>query len=93
MKQLIASVPTESRDTAKYDQKYLDAAIRDFTGTGSVKAAPDGNWYVRGMRTTLKHYQILGTAFMRRRETGGDSPRGGIMADGMGELPHLQALE
>lgn len=44
-----------------------------------------GNWLLRGLRTTLKHYQILGVAFMRKRENGTEQPRGGIMADGMGE--------
>ena len=44
------------------------------------------------MKTTLKHYQILGTAFMRRRETGSDRPRGGIMADAMGLGKTLMSL-
>lgn len=43
MKQLIASVPMESRDMARYDQKYLDKVIKeDFTGQGSVKPAEGG---------------------------------------------------
>lgn len=43
MKQLIASVPTESKDIAKMDRKYLENAIRDFSGAaGAVKASPDG---------------------------------------------------
>ncbi|KAF2217010.1 hypothetical protein CERZMDRAFT_32249 [Cercospora zeae-maydis SCOH1-5] len=36
------------------------------------------------MRSTLKHYQVLGTAFMRKRETELYEPRGGILADEMG---------
>ncbi|KAK6392827.1 hypothetical protein LTR65_002908 [Meristemomyces frigidus] len=36
------------------------------------------------MRSTLKHYQIMGTAFMRRRENAPSPPRGGILADQMG---------
>lgn len=45
------------------------------------------------MKTSLKHYQVLGVSFMRRRETGNDRPRGGIMADAMGEffLWHLHS--
>ena len=48
MKQLIASVPIEDQEIAKSDQKYLDQAIKDFTGQASVKPAPDGNWWVKG---------------------------------------------
>lgn len=36
------------------------------------------------MRTTLKHYQVLGVAFMRDRENESHEPRGGILADEMG---------
>lgn len=45
------------------------------------------------MKTSLKHYQVLGVSFMRRRETGNDRPRGGIMADAMGEFSpwHLRS--
>ena len=49
-----------------------------------MKAAPDGNWEVKGMKSTLKHFQVLGVSFMRRREIGDREPRGGILADQMG---------
>lgn len=84
LKQLIASVPEESRHVATADGKFLDEALKAFTGTGSVRAAADGNWEVKGMRSTLKHYQVLGTAAMRRRENQDHQPRGGILADEMG---------
>ncbi|KAK5688470.1 hypothetical protein LTS10_000448 [Elasticomyces elasticus] len=84
--QLIASVPTEDKRAAGSDKRLLDAAIKKFTGQGSVKASSDGdgNWMVTGMRSTLKHYQILGTGFMREREGASVEPRGGILADQMG---------
>ena len=50
MKKLIASVPQESTHVSRADMKHLDAAIKEFTGQGSVSAAPDGNWQVKGMR-------------------------------------------
>ncbi|KAK5160796.1 hypothetical protein LTS14_001809 [Recurvomyces mirabilis] len=81
---LIASVPVEDRKIASSDKRALDAAIRDFTGQASVKPAPDGNFSVKGMRATLKPYQVIGTAFMRRRENASDKPLGGIIADAMG---------
>lgn len=46
LKQLIASVPTDSnKKVAAADKKYLDEAIKNFTGHGTVRPADDGNWY------------------------------------------------
>ncbi|EGP84644.1 SNF2 family DNA-dependent ATPase domain-containing protein, partial [Zymoseptoria tritici IPO323] len=41
---------------------------------------------------TLKHYQVLGVAFMRRRENGTSEPRGGILADEMGLGKTIQMI-
>lgn len=87
LKSLIASVPEECRPIAKVDKKYLDDAMRQFTGQGAVKPADDGNWRVKGMKATLKHYQILGVSFMRRRECATQEPKGGILADEMQAQP------
>jgi SNF2 family DNA or RNA helicase len=84
MKKLIASVPQESIHVSRADMRHLDAAMKEFTGQGSVHAAPDGNWEVKGMKTTLKHFQVLGCGFARQRETQPTEPRGGILADEMG---------
>ena len=35
-------------------------------------------------KSTLKHFQVLGSGFMRQRETQDAEPRGGILADEMG---------
>ncbi|KAK0316053.1 hypothetical protein LTR82_012346 [Friedmanniomyces endolithicus] len=84
--QLIASVPDSDQGVACADKQLLNKAIMDFTGQGSVKPSNDGNgsWLVSGMKSTLKHYQVLGTAFMRRREGSSTQPKGGILADEMG---------
>ncbi|KAK0947382.1 hypothetical protein LTR29_001338 [Friedmanniomyces endolithicus] len=84
--QLIASVPDSDQGVACADKQLLNEAIKDFTGQGSVKPSDegDGQWIVSGMKTTLKHYQVLGTAFMRRREGSSTQPKGGILADEMG---------
>ena len=84
LKDLIASVPEDYRPIAKADKKYLDDATKDFTGHGVVKPAPDGNWSVKGLKVTLKHYQVLGVAFMRKRENSTQAPKGGLLADTMG---------
>ncbi|KAI7223161.1 hypothetical protein KC333_g604 [Hortaea werneckii] len=94
LRQLIASVPDQERGQkrdAHTDKRYLNDAIKSFTGTNPIRAAPDGNWKLKGMRTTLKHYQILGTSFMRKRESGAE-PRGGILADQMGLGKTLMSL-
>jgi SNF2 family DNA or RNA helicase len=83
LKELIASVPIEDKKQARSDMAILLAATRDFDGRYSVKPA-GGNWLVKGMKTSLKGYQVLGSAFMRRRENAAEEPRGGLSADQMG---------
>ncbi|KAH7115996.1 DNA repair protein-like protein rad5 [Dendryphion nanum] len=84
LKELIASVPSEDMKKAKGDMAQLLAATKDFDGHASVKAHGDNLWLVRGMKTALKNYQVMGTAFMRRRENAAEEPLGGLMADQMG---------
>ena len=84
LKQLIASVPDEFAKTAKTDKTALLQASKRFMGRGSVKADGKGGWLLKGMKTSLYHYQLLGAAFMRDRENGITKPRGGICADEMG---------
>ncbi|KAH6882752.1 DNA repair protein-like protein rad5 [Alternaria rosae] len=84
LKELIASVPIEVQKKARLDIDILLAATKEFDGKGQVKADGSGLWRVRGMSTSLKPYQVLGTAFMRRRENATEEPRGGLMADQMG---------
>lgn len=84
LKQMVASLPAESVKLANVDMRFLKAAIKSFTGNQTVHPAADGNWSVKGMETTLKHYQVLGVAFMRKREMSQKAPQGGILADSMG---------
>ncbi|KAK4619062.1 DNA repair protein RAD5 [Fulvia fulva] len=83
LKQMLASLPEEDLQESRSDKKALDQAIKEFTGR-PVTPAPDGNWNVKGMKTSLKHYQVLGVGFMRKRENDPLEPRGGILADQMG---------
>ncbi|KAH9881953.1 hypothetical protein J1614_001124 [Plenodomus biglobosus] len=85
LKELIASVPLGSMKKARSEMNVLLGATKDFDGRGSVRSVPGTNlWLVKGMKTSLKHYQILGSAFMRRRENSMEEPRGGLLADQMG---------
>lgn len=84
LKQLVASVPNEDTDIAKADMKFLEKALKDFTGVGSVRVGSDGKWQVKGLKSELHHFQVIGAAFLRKRENDTNQPRGGILADEMG---------
>ena len=92
LKELIASVPIQDKKQVRNDMNILLQASKDFDGVGACKIAPGGNWMVRGMKTSLKGYQVLGSAFMRRRENDTQEPRGGLMADQMGLGKTLMTL-
>ena len=85
LKELIASLPIEAdQKQARTDMNILLEATREFDGKGSVKSDKRGGWLVKGMKTSLKAYQVLGSAFMRRRENALEEPKGGLVADQMG---------
>jgi SNF2 family DNA or RNA helicase len=77
-------LPKESQRAAGIDIGRINRGIKNFFGSQSVKPADGGHWSVRGMKTTLKSYQIINAGFMRGREHDDQEPRGGILADQMG---------
>jgi hypothetical protein len=82
LKEIIAGFSNNDKELL-HDVHALKSATMDFNGRGSVK--PDkGLWKVKGMETSLKPYQLLGAAWMRRKENGVQEPRGGLLADQMG---------
>jgi hypothetical protein len=82
LKEIIAGFSNNDKES-RHDVHALKSATMDFNGRGSVK--PDkGLWKVKGMETSLKPYQLLGAAWMRRKENGVQEPRGGLLADQMG---------
>lgn len=83
LKEMLASVPEDRRKSVNSDKHALLAALKEFDGRGAVKAT-NGMWLVKGMRTPLKGYQVMGSSFMRLRENAVEEPRGGLMADQMG---------
>lgn len=83
-KELMASIPAENRKMASVDKQALYKATKKFRGHGSMKADGNGCWKLKGMTSSLRHYQLLGAAFMRDRELGNEKPLGGICADEMG---------
>ncbi|KAJ6274679.1 dna repair protein rad5 [Bipolaris maydis] len=93
MKELLASVPLEDEKQAKDDIASLTKAVRKFSRNAVRPDADRGNlWSVKGMRTSLKAYQLVGSGWMRDRENAAEEPRGGILADQMGLGKTLMTL-
>ena len=84
---LVASVPlgTTPEDAIAQKNRILKSTVilgRNIKG--SCKADGDDNWKLAGMKSSLRHHQALAAAFCKERETGGEEPLGGILADAMG---------
>ncbi|KAL4784180.1 SNF2 family N-terminal domain-containing protein [Aspergillus varians] len=90
MAELVASIPTKDRDEAKENVNLITNAMKKFTR--SVITDNQGGWRIKGLKTKMYHYQVLGCAFMRDRENSPEEPRGGILADVMGIGKTLEAL-
>ena len=80
---LVASVPlgTTREDAIAQKNRILKATVvlgRNIRG--SCKADGETNeWILTGMKSSLRHHQVLGASFMKERETGGEEPLGGIL--------------
>lgn len=82
---LLASIPKEQRDISRGEKSALDKAAKQFRwrGQGSMQVR-DGGWRLKGMKTSLKNFQLLGAAWGCEREAGTQAPFGGMLADTMG---------
>ena len=99
---LIASIPKEQQDTAYGMRTNLNNACKQFRWRGPGSMRPDGHngWKLKGMSSSLKHFQLQSAAWGVGRENGATAPFGGILADTMGygkvrlfdELPCLFTL-
>ncbi|PWY77663.1 SNF2 family helicase [Aspergillus eucalypticola CBS 122712] len=90
LKRLVATIPSVDQKEAKSDKKKFLEATRKFT----CSPRSDGKlgWNIKGMKTSLYHYQLLGAAFMRDRESSSEGPFGGLLCDIMGFGKTIQAL-
>ena len=68
LSELISSMPKEQQKLHAVDMRELNAATKKFAGRGSMKADGAGGWKLKGMQSSLHHYQLLGAAFMRDLE-------------------------
>jgi len=84
---LIASIPEEHQDTTYGMKTKLNKACKVFRwkGAGSMKPDPtNGRFRLKGMDSSLKHFQLFGASWGVEREIGSIAPFGGILADTMG---------
>ncbi|OJZ84527.1 hypothetical protein ASPFODRAFT_720787 [Aspergillus luchuensis CBS 106.47] len=88
--QLVASLPSADQQEAKTDKKSIIIATRKFTNV--PRSDGKSGWRLKGMNTSLYHYQVLGAAFMRDRESRSERPFGGLLCDIMGFGKTIQAL-
>ena len=80
---LVASIPIEDQKQAITDKNALDKATR-VLGPRQVVSDGKGDWIFKDkLKTSLRHFQVLGAGYMKSRELGGNHPYGGILA---GEL-------
>ncbi|KAI4854714.1 hypothetical protein E4T45_03858 [Aureobasidium sp. EXF-8846] len=80
---LIADAPANKEQAAIRDGDRILHAIKRFP-PGSVKYAGDNTWSLSGMKTSIKHYQLINITWMNEQESNGMGPSGGILADEMG---------
>lgn len=81
LKALLAGVPLDDRSSARGDKTNILEATMTL---GNVRADGNGQWKLKGMKSSLLHHQIQGAAWMRERETQDVQPLGGLQADAMG---------
>ena len=80
---LIASIPVDQRDLYVGDKIDLEKATRAFT-RGTMRSDTKGGFVLKGMNSSLHHYQVLDTRFCRERENSKTRPFGGILGHEMG---------
>ncbi|KAL9610783.1 MAG: hypothetical protein Q9167_004539 [Letrouitia subvulpina] len=83
LKKLLVNVPMEDLRQARSEKAHLLRSTKILGKNGRCKFEGN-NWRLKGMSTTLYHYQVQGAAWMKERETGTVQPFGGLLADQMG---------
>lgn len=81
---LMRTVPNNLQLEDKSDFNYLDEALRRLSREIEFTEVGGNEWKFPGVKQCLKMHQVLGVAFMRRRELSSIKPRGGLLADEMG---------
>ena len=82
LRKLISSMPEDQRDLHTDDRKKILEAVKTFTPTARIDALQTG-YKIRGLITSLYPHQIVGGAFIVKRERQ-SKPCGGMLSDEMG---------
>ncbi|KAL9111052.1 MAG: hypothetical protein Q9227_004485 [Pyrenula ochraceoflavens] len=94
--QLMASVAQPSKEdklVARQDKQAILDAIKQLSSKRTIKPELNNStWKLKGMQTSLKHFQLLGVGWMRERENSTKRPYGGLQCDQMGLGKTIQII-
>ncbi|KAG7005506.1 DNA replication licensing factor mcm6 [Physcia stellaris] len=88
---LLAGIDNEDIALARQEKNHIDRSTR-VLGIRKVRPDGKGQWKLKGMISSLHHYQVQGAAWMKERETGDIQPKGGLVADEMGLGKTVQTI-
>jgi SNF2 family DNA or RNA helicase len=88
---LVTGAPANKKQAAIRDGDRILHAIKKFT-LGSIEYDGGDTWSIPGMKTSLKHHQLINVGWMVEQESNGKGPNGGILADEMGLGKTITAL-
>lgn len=91
MSKCLENTGIESKDIIKEDEVRVRKARNQFKAS-NMPRPHEGNWKCERMNTSLMSHQVEGVGFLRRRETSGEEPFGGILADSPGFGKTIQML-
>jgi SNF2 family DNA or RNA helicase len=88
---LVTNAPANKKQAAIRDGDRILHAIKKFP-PGSIEYDGGDAWSISGMKTSLKHHQLINVGWMVEQESDGTGPSGGILADEMGLGKTITAL-
>jgi SNF2 family DNA or RNA helicase len=87
----IVDAPAEKKQAAIRDGARILHAGRKFP-PGSIEYDGGHTWSIKGMKTSLRHHQLINAGWMKEQEVNKRGPKGGILADDMGLGKTISAL-
>lgn len=91
MAQIIAGIPENCDNRRGSTQKKDLMEAKSLFGFKKVEA-DNGNWRLKGMKTSMRCHQLTAAAWMVKRELARTEPFGGILADAMGMGKTIMSL-
>lgn len=91
MAQIIAAIPENCDNRRGSTQKKDLIEAKSLFGFKRVEA-DNGDWKLKGMKTSMRSHQLTAAAWMMKRELARTEPFGGILADAMGMGKTIMSL-